>query len=206
MNVTRALGPDPRTCWLSEPRTERSGVSDRTPAHSAALRARLGRSTNRLLDGLGIVLTAWVLGASGWAGAAETRALEVHLAQASNDSPYAFVRAKFEPGEVTDPWAVRFFDNKDTEIPYFVWDTITWRVAHEGRADWGHRYALINHASGDTADVREARTRKRQATREKLPELAAKLESQEQAAQKAPDSVCAVLYLLRYRVPALGKE
>src|SRR5262249_4177124 len=37
-------------------------------------------------------------------------------------------------------------------------------------------------------------------------EIAAELEAQEQAAAKAPDSVCAALYLLRHKVPAFGKE
>jgi hypothetical protein len=142
----------------------------------------------------------------GWAHAAGNRALKVHLAQANNDSPYAFVRAKFQPGEVANPWAVRFFDQKGAEIPYFVWDSVTWRVAQKGRVDWGHRYALINHAPGDAPEVLAARARKLQSTRKNLPELGAKLDAQEQAATKAPDSVCAALYLLRRRVPAFGKE
>src|SRR5207244_2727761 len=86
------------------------------------------------------------------AGAAEPE-LKVHLAQANNDSPYAFVRAKFEPGEVTDPWAVRFYDDAGKEVPYFVWDSVSWRVAREGREDWGKRFALINHAPGDAPEV-----------------------------------------------------
>ena len=45
--------------------------------------------------------------------------LIVHLAQANNQCPYAFVRAKFEPGELVDPWAVRFFDERGAEVPYF---------------------------------------------------------------------------------------
>ena len=61
--------------------------------------------------------------------------LTVHLVQANNDSSYSFVRAKFEPGEVTDPWAVRFFDPRGGEVPYFVWDSVTWKAAREGRAD-----------------------------------------------------------------------
>jgi hypothetical protein len=134
------------------------------------------------------------------------RELRVHLAQANNDSPYAFVRAKFEPGELADPWAVRFVDDKGAEVPYFVWDSITWQVARAGRADWGQRYALINHGPGDAPGVREARTLKLQGTRKSLPELGAKLDAQEEAARKAPDSVCAVLYLLRHRVAAFGKE
>src|SRR5262249_2865323 len=99
------------------------------------------------------------------------RGLKVHLPQPNNNSPYAFVRAKFKPGEVGDPWAVRFFDDKGKEIPYFVWDAITWRAAREGRADWGKRYALLNHAPGDAPEVLEARARKLQATQKALPEL-----------------------------------
>ena len=82
------------------------------------------------------------------------RELKVHLAQANNDSPYSFVRAKFEPGEVTDPWAVRFYDERGGEIPYFVWDSVSWRVAREGRDDWGKRFALINHAPEGNPIVR----------------------------------------------------
>jgi hypothetical protein len=153
-----------------------------------------------------VLMAAWVIGIPGWANAAGNRELKVHLAQANNDSPYAFVRAKFKPGEVADPWAVRFLDDKGTVVPYFVWDSVTWRVAQQGRADWGHRYALINHAPGATPEVREARDQKLKGTRKNLPELGAKLEAEQQAATKAPDSVCAALYLLRYRVPAWGKK
>jgi hypothetical protein len=153
-----------------------------------------------------ILLVASVLGVPQPARAEGPRELKVHLAQANNDSPYAFVRAKFEPGEVADPWAVRFFDDKGKEVPCFVWDSITWRIAREGRADWGKRYALLNHAPGDAPEVLEARGRKLQAAKKALPDLAAELEAREQAAGKAPDSVCAAMYLLRYRVPAFGKE
>src|SRR6516164_3768846 len=134
--------------------------------------------------------------------AEEKRELKVHLAQANNDSPYAFVRAKFNPGEVADPWAVRFFDEKGTEIPYFVWDSVTWRVAQAGRADWGHRYALINHAPGDAPAVVQARAQKLQWANKNLPELGAKLETQDKQAAKAPDSLCGAMYLLQKRVPA----
>src|SRR5262245_41251713 len=98
-----------------------------------------------------VVLVAWAVAAPGRADAEERRTLAVHLTQANNDSPYAFVRARFEPGEAVDPWAVRFFDDRGEEVPYFVWDAVTWRVAQEGRPDWGRRYALINHAPGDDA-------------------------------------------------------
>jgi hypothetical protein len=147
-----------------------------------------------------------MLAMPGWSNAADFRELPVHLAQANNRSPYAFVRAKFQPGEVADPWAVRFVDAKGAEIPYFVWDAVTWRVASEGRADWGHRYALFNHAPGDAPEVREARARKREWAGKNFPELGAKLDAQEKATQEAPGSVCAALYLLRHPVPAFGKE
>jgi hypothetical protein len=130
----------------------------------------------------------------------------VHLAQANNNSPYAFVRAKFRPGEVVDPWAVRFFDGQGKEVPYFVCDSITWRVAREGRTDWGKRFALLNHGPGDAPQVVEARAKKLEWTKKNLPDLAAGLDALEQAAAKAPDSVCAALYLLRHRTPAFGKE
>jgi hypothetical protein len=162
--------------------------------------------TRKLTEACSLLLAACALGAPGPAGAAGPRELQVHLAQANNDSPYAFVRAKFHPGELASPWAVRFFDRQGWEVPYFVWDTITWRVAQEGRADWGRRYALLNHGPGDAPAVVEARARKLQWAKKNAPELGARLEAQERAAQSAPDSVCAALYLLRYRVPAFGKE
>ena len=161
----------------------------------------------KLTSACRLVLAACALGISGRAGAAEeNRELKVHLAQANNNSPYAFVRAKFNPGEVADPWAVRFFDEKGKEVPYFVWDSITWRVAREGRADWGRRYVLLNHGPGNGPQVMEARANKLEWAKKKLPEIGAELQAQEQAAVKSPDSVCAALYLLRHRVAAFGKE
>src|SRR5438445_12828281 len=103
-----------------------------------------------------LLLAAGALGISGSACAGEKSELKVHLAQANNDSPYAFVRAKFKPGELADPWAVRFFDDKGAEVPYFVWDWVTWQVAREGRAGWGHRYALLNHAPADAPEAVQA--------------------------------------------------
>jgi hypothetical protein len=44
-----------------------------------------------------------VLGNSQETSAERNRELRVHLAQANNHSPYAFVRARFEPRELTDP-------------------------------------------------------------------------------------------------------
>ena len=151
-------------------------------------------------------LTVLLVGFTSPAGAAEVRELKVHLAQANNDSPYAFVRAKFDPGEVPDPWAVRFFDEDANEVPSFVWDSVTWRTAREGRADWGRRFALLNHGPGDAPEVTAARGTKLRAAEQALPELAAEIEAREQAAGRAPDSVCAAMYLLRYRVPAFGKK
>lgn len=159
-----------------------------------------------LTQAFSILLAICAFGIPEQARAEGMRELKVHLAQANNNSPYAFVRAKFNPREVADPWAVRFFDAQGKEVPYFVWDSITWRVAREGRADWGKRYALLNHGPGDAPQVRDARAQKIEWTKKKLPDLGAKLEAQEQAANQAPDSVCAALYLLRYPVPALGKE
>jgi len=151
-----------------------------------------------------IVVTTCVLALCGDASA--QRELRVHLAQANNDSPYAFVRAKFEPGELSDPWAVRFFDDKGSEIPYFVWDAVTWGVARKGRADWGESCALLNHAAGALPEVTEARSDKLRWAKKQLPELGAKLEEQDRAAKKAPDSICAVMYVLRHRVPPFAKE
>jgi glyoxylase-like metal-dependent hydrolase (beta-lactamase superfamily II) len=153
-----------------------------------------------------ILLAAWALGVPGWARGAASHELKVHVVQANNHSPYVFVRARFAPGELVDPWAVRFFDEKNGEVPYFVWDSVTWRVAREGRADWGQRYALINHGPGAAPEVRAARAQKLEWTRKNLPDLAAKLDSQEQAAAEAGDSLCAVLYLLRHPLPPFGKE
>ena len=82
-----------------------------------------------------LILAASAVSIPTTANAEDGRELKVHLAQANNDSPYAFVRAKFNPGEVADPWAVRFFNGKGEEVPYFVWDSVTWRVAREGRVD-----------------------------------------------------------------------
>jgi hypothetical protein len=134
------------------------------------------------------------------------RKLEVHVVQANNASPYTFVRAKFSPGELHDPWSVRLLDEKGADVPYFVWDYTTWGVAREGRADWGHRYALQNHGPGDSAPAREARSRKLEGAKRGLPDLGAKLQAQEAASKAHPDSVCAALYLLRHQVSAFGKE
>src|SRR5262245_9667520 len=103
------------------------------------------------------------------------RELKVHLAQANNQSPYAYVRAKFEAGELADPWAVRFVDDQGGEVSYFVWDSITWREARNGRIDWEGRYAPLNHAAGDAPEVRPARGEKIDWAKKNLPSLGAKL-------------------------------
>ena len=154
---------------------------------------------------LWLVPALLTLTAIGNADPGGTRDLQIHLAQANNDSPYSFVRAKFDPGEVANPWAVRFFDETGKEVPYFVWDSVSWRVAREGREDWGKRFALINHAPGDAPEARSARSQKIEWAKARLPELAAKLEAQDRAAERNPDSMCAAMYLLRYHVPAFGK-
>jgi len=156
--------------------------------------------------GYGLLLIIVVLACPRGIQAQGRHELTVHLAQANNHSSYAFVRAKFEPGELHDPWAVRFVDEQGSVVPYFVWDSLSWRVAREGRADWGHRFALINHAPGDTADALQARGEKIEWARQKLPTLGERLAARDNAAKRAGDSVCAAMYLLRRRVPALGKE
>jgi hypothetical protein len=171
-------------------------------AREAVMLSRLRRGLHAECSALALVTLAGFCSA----GQPVAHELKVHLAQANNDSLYTLVRAKFNPGEVADPWAVRLFDDQGKEIPAFVWDAITWRVAREGREDWGHRYALLNHAAGDTLEVRQARGRKLEWTTKKLPELGAKLQAHETAAAKAPDSVCAAMYLLRQRVPAFGRQ
>lgn len=139
-------------------------------------------------------------------GGTASRELKVHLAQANNQSPYAFVRAKFLPGELIDPWAVRFFDENGAEIPYFVWDSVTWKVAREGRADWGHRFALINHAAGDAPETLNARNEKLQWAKKNLPDLGARLEAQYNEEKQNGDSICAAMFVLHHSVPAMGKE
>jgi hypothetical protein len=135
-----------------------------------------------------------------------SRTLRVHLAAAGSRSPFNLVRARFEPGETNDPWAVRFFKDDGTEIPYFVWDSVTWQVAGAGRDDWGQRYALLNHAPGDDPGVRTARDRKIAWAEAHAPALSGKLAAQRAAAARAGDSVCAALYLLQHSAAPFGKE
>lgn len=137
---------------------------------------------------------------------AAPRELKVHLAQSNNDCPYALVRAKFEPKELADPWAVRFFDGEGNEVSYFVWDAITWREARDGRSDWGGRYAALNHAAGDASDVLTARDVKIDWAKNNLPTLGLSLSLVDSTARAHGDSVCAAMYLLRHKVPALGKD
>jgi hypothetical protein len=155
-----------------------------------------------------VVLTLSQLSGPAPATVAEepSQALTVHLAAAGSRSPFAFVRARFEPGETTDPWAVRFFKDDGTEIPYFVWDSVTWHVAAAGRDDWGQRYALLNHAPGDDPGVRSARDRKIAWALAQALALGRKLAAGRAAAARAGDSVCAALYLLQHSAPPFGKE
>jgi hypothetical protein len=71
----------------------------------------------RFANACWIVLASWAAGIPGWASAEATRELTVNVAQANNNSPYAFVRVKFLPGEVPDPWSVRFFMAVETRLP-----------------------------------------------------------------------------------------
>jgi hypothetical protein len=118
------------------------------------------RSTSSIAAGVLILLGTLTGGAS--LGQERPSELTVHLVQANNHSPYAFVRAKFEPGEVSDPWAVRFFDRQGKEVPYFVWDSFTWKVAREGREEWGNRFANLNHHPGEAPEALQMRPRRRQ--------------------------------------------
>jgi prepilin-type N-terminal cleavage/methylation domain-containing protein len=132
--------------------------------------------------------------------------LKVHLAQANHRAAYAFVRARFEPGELSDPWAVRFLDPKGSEIPYFVWDCADWRTAQEGRREWGGQYPLLQHHPGNDPKVVTARQEKIAWAEEHWPDIGHKLQEQQAKAQQLPQSVCCVLYLLRYTTEPYAKE
>ena len=136
-----------------------------------------------------------------------SKELRVHLAQGSGRSSYSFVRAKFLPGEVEDPWAVQFLDDQGRKVEHFVWDSLTWREAREGPAQWGGkgRYALLNPASGDVPGVTEARNARIEWAEKNNPEIGAKLRAQDEAARQNGGSVCAALYLLKYSVEPFGK-
>ncbi|MBM4020397.1 MAG: hypothetical protein FJ288_19110, partial [Planctomycetes bacterium] len=152
---------------------------------------------------------------AGAAQAAETRTdrapgdrrlLNVHACQANNRSPYLLVRAKFRPGEVADARAVKFFAPDGTEVAHSVWDSVTWRVARDGRPDWGGRYALLQHGSGNAQEAREARGKKLEAAKQQLPRLGAELAAEDEAAQRHGDSICSAIYLLRHALLPYGKE
>ena len=130
-----------------------------------------------------------------------SKELRVHLVQGSGRSSYTFVRAKFLPGEVEDPWAVQFLDDQGRKVAHFVWDSLTWQEAREGPTQWGGqgRYALLNHAAGDVPGVFEARNRRIEWAEKNIPEIGARLRAQEKAARQHGGSVCAALYLLKYR-------
>jgi hypothetical protein len=133
--------------------------------------------------------------------------LRVHLVSGSRQSSYSFVRAKFLPGEVQAPWAVRFLDDQGHEIRHFVWDSLTWQEAREGPVQWGGkgRYALLNHASGDGPEASKARTRRIEWAEGNIPEIGARLRAQDEAARQHGGSVCAALYLLKYSVEPFGR-
>jgi hypothetical protein len=134
------------------------------------------------------------------------RMLPIHVVQANAQSNYTFVRANFRPGEVDDPWAVRFFDPKGKEVPYHVWDAVDWQTAHEGRADWGHQYPLLQHYPGNDPSVKKARAEKLAWAKKYAPAEAAEMEAIEEAARKSPRSPCVVLYLLRYKAGPYAKD
>jgi hypothetical protein len=136
-----------------------------------------------------------------------SKELRVHLVQAGTRSSHAFVRAKFVPGEVRNPWAVQFVDDTGRVVPHFVWDSVTWKEARDGPSDWGGqgRYALLNHAAGDGPGVREARFRRIEWAEKNIPDLGAKLRAQEEAAGRQGESICTALYLLKYTMEPFGK-
>lgn len=134
------------------------------------------------------------------------RTLPIHVVQASGQSNYTFLRANFRPGEIEDPWSVRFFDPKGQEIEYFVWDAVDWQTAREGRSDWGHQYPLLQHYPGNDPGVKKARVDKIAWARKFLPAEGVELEALEQAARASPRSQCVVLYLLRYRAAPYAKD
>lgn len=132
--------------------------------------------------------------------------LMVHLVQGNNRSPYTFVRAKFKPGELFNPWAIQFLNENGQKIPCFVWDSLTWKEAREGRPDWGFRYAPMNHGCGNTPEVKEARQRKIQWAQNHWPELGKTLAEEEKSEKRYGQSLCSVLYLLQYSVPPFEKK
>jgi len=153
-----------------------------------------------------IVLAALAIPLPGWCATQPIAELKVHVAQANNVAGYAFVRARFEPGELSDPWAVRFFDARGGEIPYFVWDAQDWATARDGRPDWGGQYALLQHHPGNDPKVLAARGEKIAWARDHWPEIGQRLEAQSVAAGKSPRSICAALYLLRYPTQPYAKD
>src|SRR5262249_5553255 len=155
--------------------------------------------------GWGVLLPGTAAPAQG-KGPLPARQMAVHVVQASGQSNYAFVRANFHPGEIDDPWAVRFLDPRGKEVPYFVWDAVDWQTARDGRPDWGRQYALLQHSRGNDPGAKQARAEKLAWAKQFLPAEAADLERHEQAARKSPQSQCVVLYLLRYRAAPYAKD
>src|SRR5437588_7009187 len=124
-------------------------------------KARLGGiMLQRLNPATLLIALLWNAGPTRAQDGAPLRTLAVHVVQASGQSNYAFVRANFRPGEVDDPWAVRFFDAQGKEVPYFVWQAVDWQTAQHGRPDWGGQYALQQHYPGNDPGVKQARAEK----------------------------------------------
>lgn len=84
-----------------------------------------------LMKPLHVIVAVLILPTAAFTQSKPIAELAVHVAQANNQTEYAFVRARFEPGEVADPWNVRFSDAQGAEVPYFVWDYADWRTARE---------------------------------------------------------------------------
>jgi hypothetical protein len=153
-----------------------------------------------------VIALLWIAAPTRAQDGGPVRTLAVHIVQASGQSNYAFVRANFRPGEVDDPWTVRFFDPRGNEVPYHVWDAVDWQTAREGRADWGKQYPLLQHYPGNDPAVKKARAEKLAWAKRFMPAEAAEMEAIEQAAGKWPRSPCVVLYLLRYRAAPYAKD
>jgi hypothetical protein len=155
---------------------------------------------------LALIALVWMVTPTAAQDGGPMHTLPVHVVQANAQSNYTFVRANFRPGEVADPWAVRFFDVKGKEIAYHVWDAVDWQTAQEGRADWGKQYPLLQHYPGNDPTVKKARAEKLAWAKKFLPAEAAEMQALEDAAQKSPRSPCVVLYLLRYKAAPYAKD
>ena len=65
---------------------------------------------------------------------------------------------------------------------------------------------MLNHAPGNTPEARDARNEKILLSTENNPEVGTRLADEDEAAKRDGNTMCAVLYLLRQKVPALGKK